>query len=316
MAKTSKTIPQEEKASSSRPDASPWFPGVVSDLAGWVRQLVSTSSYAERSWRDLAKGRWEAKNHGLRDNVVKRLPPPGEEEVPKPTKDKKRRRASPPDTPKPRKSRARKSKTDPVVLPADVVQTLRDEYEEGEDADCLLVARKREGIEVSRTAELVTVGEVQPQTEVIPEEGPSRVPESSGVEDAFCRESAGVPEGSSSEALQREENAPSDSLGAISIDDSPSGPTFSEGQFRDARSMGTSDVGTAPERDDIFRGCFTGIDDVSDLDASLIFDEARRLLNQATTLHREVSSKYRAKLARCEADLKKLIEERDAIKLC
>jgi len=147
--------------------ASPWFPGAVPDLAGWVRQLVSTSSYAERSWRDLAKGRWEAKNHGkfpcpclmlsceillfnlisshtgLGDNVVMRPPPLGEEEVPKPTKDKKRRRASPPDTPKPKKSRARKSKTDLAVLPADVVQTLRDEDEEGEDVDCLLVARKR-----------------------------------------------------------------------------------------------------------------------------------------------------------------------------
>ena len=36
---------------------------------------------------------------------------------------------------------------------------------------------------------------------------------------------------------------------------------------------------------------------------------------QATTLHREASSKYRAELARCEADLKKLMEERDALKL-
>ncbi|XP_070045985.1 uncharacterized protein [Nicotiana tomentosiformis] len=171
---------------------SPWFPGAVPDLAGWVGQLVSTSSYAERSWRDLTKG--------LGDNVVMRPPPPGEEEVPKPTKDKKRRRASPRDTPKPRKSRARKSKTDPAVLSTVVVQTLRDEDDEGEDADCLLVARKREGIEASRTAELVTVEEVQPQTE-------------------------------------------------------------------------------------------------------------------ATALHREASSKYRAELARCEADLKKLTEERDALKL-
>nr|XP_033515876.1 uncharacterized protein LOC104111204 [Nicotiana tomentosiformis] len=110
---------------------SPWFHGAVSDLAGWVRQLVSTSSYAECSWSDLAKGRWEAKNHGLRDNDVMRPPPPGEEEVPKSTKDKKRRRASPLDTPKPRKSKAQKSKTDPAVVSADVVQTLRDEDEEG-----------------------------------------------------------------------------------------------------------------------------------------------------------------------------------------
>ncbi|XP_070034541.1 uncharacterized protein [Nicotiana tomentosiformis] len=204
------------------------------DLAGWVRQLVSTSSYVERSWCNLAKGRWEAKNHGLGDNVVMRSSPLGEEEVPKPTKDKKRRRASPPDTPKPRKSRARKSKTNPSVLSADVARTLRDKDEEGEDADCLLVARKRENIEATRTAEPVAIEEVQPQTEVISEEGPSRVPESSGVDDASCRDEKpeGTPEWSSSEALRREENAPSDLLGAININDSPPGPTFPEGQLR------------------------------------------------------------------------------------
>ncbi|XP_070047193.1 uncharacterized protein [Nicotiana tomentosiformis] len=190
MAKKSKTVPQEEKASSSRPagnktpveprieecipgprsraskvEASPWFSGAVPDLAGWVRQLVSTSSYAERSWRDLAKGRWEAKNHGLGDNVATRLPPLREGEAPKPTKEKKRRRASTPDTPKPKKRRALKSKSDPCVLSADVVQTLRDEDEEGEDVDYLLVSWKREGTEASRTAEPVTVKEVQSQIE-------------------------------------------------------------------------------------------------------------------------------------------------------
>nr|XP_033517291.1 uncharacterized protein LOC117281552 [Nicotiana tomentosiformis] len=275
MEKTSKTVLQEEKASSSRPagDKTPVEPR-------WVRQLVSTSSYVERSWHDLAKGRWEVKNHGLRDNVVMRSPA-GEVEVPKPTKDKRRRRASSPDTPKPRKSRARKSKADPSVLSTDVAQTLRDEDEEGEDADCLLVARKREGIETTRTTEPVAVEEVQPQTEMISEEGPSRVPESSGVDDASRHDEqpAGVPEGSSSEAFQREENSPSDLLGAIDIDDLPLSPTFSEGPFRDPRSIGTPDVGTAPEGDDIFRGCFAGVDDVPNLDASLIFNEAQRLLN-------------------------------------
>ncbi|XP_070043930.1 uncharacterized protein [Nicotiana tomentosiformis] len=124
--RTSDLIPAEKMPFPEEWNMKPslWFPVVVPDLAGWVRQLVSTSSYAERSWRDLAKGRWDAKNHGPGDNVVMRPPPPGEEEVLKPTKDNKRRRASPPDTPKPKKSRARKSKTDPAVLSADVVQTL------------------------------------------------------------------------------------------------------------------------------------------------------------------------------------------------
>ncbi|XP_070050565.1 uncharacterized protein [Nicotiana tomentosiformis] len=145
----------------------------------------------------------------------------------KPTKDKKRRRASPPDTPRPKKNRARKSKIDLAVLPVDVFQTPRDEDEEGEDTNCLLVARKRESIEASKAAEPVTVERVQPQTEVISGEGPSRVPESSGVDNASCR------------------------------DEQPG----------------------------------------------------------AASLHREVSFKYRAELARCEADLKKLMEEINALKL-
>ncbi|XP_070046689.1 uncharacterized protein [Nicotiana tomentosiformis] len=86
-----------------------------------------------------------------------RPPPLEEEEVPKLTEDKKRRRVSPPDTPRPKKSRARKSKTDLAVLPADVVQTLRDKDEEGEDTDFLLVARKRESIEASKAAKPVMV---------------------------------------------------------------------------------------------------------------------------------------------------------------
>ncbi|XP_070031587.1 uncharacterized protein [Nicotiana tomentosiformis] len=244
---------------------STWFSGAVPDLAGWVFQLVSTSSYAERSWHNLAKGRWEDKNYGkfpcsslmlsceilpfnlisshtgLGDSVVMRSSPFGGEKVPKPTKDKKRRRALPPDTPRPKKSRARKSNL--AVLPADVVQKLQDEDEEGEDTDCLLVAQKRGSIEASKAIEPVMVEGVQPQTEVILGEGPSRVPESSGIDDAPCRDEqpAGVPEGSSSEALQIEENAP--------------------------------------------------------------------------MLHRKTSSKYLAELARCEADLKKLTEERNALKI-
>ncbi|XP_070050018.1 uncharacterized protein [Nicotiana tomentosiformis] len=121
---------------------------------------------------------------------------------------------------------------------------IRDDDEEGEDTDYMLVARKRESIEALKAAEPVTVERVQPG------KGPSRIPESSGVDDASCRDEqpTGMLEGFSSKALQKEENAPSDSLGA-------------------------------------------------------------------TTLHREASSKYRTELARCEADLKKLTKERNALKL-
>ncbi|XP_070057859.1 uncharacterized protein [Nicotiana tomentosiformis] len=224
-----------------------------------------------------------------------RPPPLGEEEVPKLTKEKKRKRASPPDTPKPRNSRAQKSKTDSVVLSADVVQHLREEDEEGDGFDCLLVARKRGSTEASKTAEPVVVEEVQSQTEEISEDGRVESP--------------------SLQALQREENVPSDSLATINIEDSPPGHTFSKGQFQDARAMDTPDVGTTHKGNDIFHGCFAGVDDGPDLDASLIFDEAQRLLNQAKALHREASSKYRAELIGCEAELKKLTEERDGLTL-
>ncbi|XP_070045464.1 uncharacterized protein [Nicotiana tomentosiformis] len=94
-----------------------------------------------------------------------------------------------------------------------------------------------------------------------------------------------------SEALQNEENAPSDSLGEIEIGYSPILPTFSEGQIQEAQAMGTPDVERAHKGDGFFSGCFT-----------------------ALTLHREVFSKSRAELSRCEADLQRLMEERNALK--
>ncbi|XP_070012913.1 uncharacterized protein [Nicotiana sylvestris] len=54
-----------------------------------------TFSYAERCWRDLAKGRWEAKHHVIRDAAEMRLALPGEEiesPAPKSGKDNKRKR--------------------------------------------------------------------------------------------------------------------------------------------------------------------------------------------------------------------------------
>lgn len=61
---------------------------------------------------------------GLGDNAVMRPPPPGQEEAPNLAKNKKRERGSPSDTPKPKKSKARKSKKNTATLPADVVQKL------------------------------------------------------------------------------------------------------------------------------------------------------------------------------------------------
>ncbi|XP_070004683.1 uncharacterized protein [Nicotiana sylvestris] len=229
-----------------------WVPSAIPNLEGCVRKLTSTSSYTKCSWRDLSRGRWEAKNHGIRDNAVMRSSPLGEEEAPKPAKDKKRRRVSPSDTPKPKKNKAQKEK---------------------EDADYELAARKRGSAEASKVA--VKVEEAHLRTEEISEDGPRKVHQSSEAKDVSRRDeqsmsvpvrrdeqSADVPEGSSSEALREGESAPSVLLGAINIDDSPPLPTFSTGKNQE-----------------------------------------------------EAFSKSGAELNQCEADLKRLAKERNALKL-
>lgn len=45
-------------------------------------------------------------------------------------------------------------------------------------------------------------------------------------------------------------------------------------------------MGMAYDGEDIFRGCLVGVVDVSDLDATMDFDEARRILNQANLIPR------------------------------
>ncbi|XP_070018250.1 uncharacterized protein [Nicotiana sylvestris] len=62
-------------------------------------------------------------------------------------------------------------------------------------------------------------------------------------------------------------------------------------------------MGMTHEGNDIFHECFVGVEDVSDLDPLM-----------ATKLYWEVFKKSQAELSRCEADLKKLIEEIEALK--
>ncbi|XP_019263719.1 PREDICTED: uncharacterized protein LOC109241433 [Nicotiana attenuata] len=230
----------------------------------------------------------------LRDTVAMRPPPPGEEEIPKPTKEKKRKRASPAVPPKPKKNKARKPRADPVARSAEAVQHLRGDEEEGEDDDCLLVARKRGSTEALKAAEPVVADAVQSRIKEISERSSSRVPEPWGGNRAprLGGHSADEPEGPNSGALQKEDNVPSESLGIINVDESQPGPVFSEGKFRDVHAMKTPDKGTTHEGNDIFWECFAGV----------------------VVLHRQAFSKSRAELARCEAELKKLVEERDNLK--
>ncbi|XP_070029132.1 uncharacterized protein [Nicotiana sylvestris] len=89
----------------------------------------------------------------LGDTVAMWPPPPDEEETPKPTKEKKRKRASPANSPKPKKRKARKTRADFAALSTEVAQNLRDDKEEGEYNDYLLVVRKRRSTGASKSAE-------------------------------------------------------------------------------------------------------------------------------------------------------------------
>ncbi|XP_070050162.1 uncharacterized protein [Nicotiana tomentosiformis] len=164
MAKTSKTVPQKEAASSSRPArdgaaveshpekfipagcptvaAVAQVPDVVPELKEWVEGLVSHRSYSERAWMELSKGRWEARNHGLPKDVAMR-PLSGEEDVPlkslapKQGDEKKRKRvpSSPNSEKKKLKKRSRKPKGSTGALSSDSIHRLRDESEEEEEEE-------------------------------------------------------------------------------------------------------------------------------------------------------------------------------------
>ncbi|XP_070047719.1 uncharacterized protein [Nicotiana tomentosiformis] len=133
----------------------PWMPGAVPDFKHWVWDLASTSTYAERSWRDLSKGRWEVKNHGMGKDAVLR-PPFGEEEasafVPKSVKDNKRKRASTSEDPKSKTRIARKPRKNTIPLTEESVQRLRYEDEEEEDDGSVVVARVKKAIDASKAA--------------------------------------------------------------------------------------------------------------------------------------------------------------------
>ncbi|XP_070020696.1 uncharacterized protein [Nicotiana sylvestris] len=136
------------------------------------------------------------------------------------------------------------------------------------------------------------------------EPDPSKVPKSSEAEDASRRneKSVGVPKGASSDALQNEKNASSYLLGEIEIVYLPTLPTLSERQLQEAQAIGTLDVERAHEREDLFRGCFMGVEDATNL-------------SEALSLHRDPFSKSRVEMSRWEADLQSLMEERNALKL-
>ncbi|XP_070001997.1 uncharacterized protein [Nicotiana sylvestris] len=237
--------------------------------------MASASSYSERCWRDLAKGRWEAKNHAKEERV---------------------------------------SKANTLALSPEIAQRLLDQEED--DGDCLLVTRERKNVGSSKPIEPVTVDLAHSRAEEISKGSSNKVPE------PLCRKKVprlgGYLEGEAKrpdpEPLQIKENALNGSLAVINVDDSPLSPEFSEGQIRDAQNMRSSEVEASHEGHDIFRECLAGLEDGPDPDDSFILDEPRRLFKQAVVLHKRAFSKSQTDLGRCEAELKKILEERDVVK--
>ncbi|XP_070034853.1 uncharacterized protein [Nicotiana tomentosiformis] len=213
MAKTSKTIPQKEKASSSQPaaDKIPVEPRPEEYVPG-AFVLISDFKVDKGS---SVPGRCVGKDAVLRPPSIEEEAPAS---IPKPVKDNKRKRASASEDPKPKTRMARKPGKNAIPLTVESVLRLRDKDEEevGNDGS-VLVARMKKTTNAAKAAESMVIYKAPPQAEEISEEGSGRGPESLEIEDSShrSRRTVGTSEGAGPVALRTEENAPSESLGAI-----------------------------------------------------------------------------------------------------
>ncbi|XP_070042477.1 intracellular protein transport protein uso1-like [Nicotiana tomentosiformis] len=250
---------------------------------------------------------------------------------------------------------ARKPRKNTIPLTEESVRRLRDEDEEEEEEEeendaSILVARVKNTIDVPKATGSMAFDEVLSRTEGMSEKELGKVLESLEIEDASHRslQMVSISEGAGPNALRTEENAPSESLGAIVIGDSPTLLDFFEGAIREARALGTLEVDGDYEGEDPFCDLFIGIEDAAGpSDVSGFFFEVQRTLNwalalhqekeeeikdiraelakayqdqtdlteQALALHQEVFSKSQTELSRRKADFRGLSEERNALKL-
>ncbi|XP_070047101.1 uncharacterized protein [Nicotiana tomentosiformis] len=97
-----------------------------------------------------------------------------------------------------------------------------------------------------------------------------------------------------SEDLSLDRSTPSDFLGAMAMGHSPSLPSFSEEALKEARELNTLDL-LAQVHSDIG-------------DASLLLEEAHRFITRAI-------GRFRVDLSQCEAELRKVLGERDDLRL-
>ncbi|XP_070050126.1 uncharacterized protein [Nicotiana tomentosiformis] len=147
MVKTSKTVPQKEKASSSQPtvDKTLVEPRSEECVPG---ACVFTSDFKVDKVSSVP-GRCLGKDAILR-------PPSGEEEssapVPKSTKGNKRKRASTSEDLEPKTRMTRKPKRKIIPLTEESVRRLRDEDDEEENDGSILVARVKKTIDAPKAA--------------------------------------------------------------------------------------------------------------------------------------------------------------------
>ncbi|XP_070046767.1 uncharacterized protein [Nicotiana tomentosiformis] len=275
MAKTSKTIPQKEKASSSQSAAE------KTPVETRLEECVP-GAYVLTSNFKVEKGS-SVPGRCLGKDVVLRLPSIEEEasaSVPKPVKDNKQKRASASEDPKPKTRMARKPRKNTIPLTIESILRLRDEDEEEGNDGSVLVARVKKTIDAPKAAESTVIYKAPPRTEEISDEGTGRVPESLEIEDASHRSQQ------------------------------------TEGAIREAQSLGALEINQSHEGEDPFCDLFTGVEDVAGpSDVSVLFCEVQQDLNRGAVVHREACSWSRAELRKYEADLRRVMEERNALRL-
>ncbi|XP_019261876.1 PREDICTED: dynactin, 150 kDa isoform-like [Nicotiana attenuata] len=216
MAKTSKTVPKKDKASTSSTSqpAKPVVPPTLEEITPGPCVIK--------------------KDFSLGDASEMRPAPPGEKTKPsisKSGKDNKRKRVSKPEDPQDKKTPARKLRKRFAHADADSAYDSPDD-EENDGEESALVPRTRKPIEDAKPSELEASsrGEgtlkkdagkasVSPEVEIVP------------------TPSTNMLEGANAETPEANENAPSDELGATTAGHSLSLPTYFEDAIEEANAL-------------------------------------------------------------------------------
>nr|XP_016450606.1 PREDICTED: uncharacterized protein LOC107775397 [Nicotiana tabacum] len=171
MAKTSKTIPQKENASSSRL-AGGKTPAEPRPEECVPRGCVLTSNFKTDKASSILD----------RCEPVSRYICSINEGYPK--QDKKRKKTSPSEDPEPKKKAARKPRKNIILLTKEFVRRLREEDDKEEEDDSRMVARVGMSIEAPKATESVKAAETSSRDEGVSGRDFREVPKSSRIKEA------------------------------------------------------------------------------------------------------------------------------------